>query len=241
MKKTFALAVAISLTGCIVSASSENQDVAELSGAAPDAGIPAQCTEIPCSSECDCFDDNMCTQDSCVNGVCVNRPIDGTCGGIGVCLDTWCCTSEYTCFLAYDTGSACAPPKPKCQYDVECAHMTAANCVVGACANGECRAEYAQDGSFCVPSLGENPGVCFSGNCVEDILCDDGNECTDDFVNPDGVCSGVTTYVFSRSCTFNAHDGICANGECTCNSDDDCDDNNTSTADFCLDLICFHQ
>jgi hypothetical protein len=73
-----------------------------------DAGSPPPEPVPECQTDCDCFDDNACTQDTCVNGQCQNDAIEGGCGDtIGSCRGTWCCTSEYTCFQAYDNSSEC--------------------------------------------------------------------------------------------------------------------------------------
>ena len=132
--------------------------------------------------------------------------------------------------------------QPLCGYDPECVAMTTPTCKIGHCRNGTCTQESAPDGTFCVPSLGANPGVCFGGSCADDILCDDGNPCTDDFVDPSGVCVGVTVYVYARSCPLgiSGNEGICQNGACKCNSNDDCDDGDPSTSDFCSEAECFH-
>lgn len=64
--------------------------------------------QAPCADVCDCFDDNACTTDTCVDSKCQNVPADGGCGEtVGWCRGTWCCTSETTCFQAYDIGSVC--------------------------------------------------------------------------------------------------------------------------------------
>lgn len=74
----------------------------------PDAPQPAPEQVPECQTDCDCFDDNACTHDVCVNGACQNDAIEGGCGDtIGTCRGTWCCTSEYTCFQAYDNGNVC--------------------------------------------------------------------------------------------------------------------------------------
>jgi hypothetical protein len=139
-------------------------------------------------------------------------------------------------------GGASVGELPLCGYDLECVAMTTPTCKIGHCRNGTCTQDAAQDGTFCVPSPGANPGVCFAGLCVDDILCDDGNHCTDDFVDPTGVCVGVTVYVYARSCPLgmNGNDGICMNGACKCNSDDDCDDGDPSTPDSCFEAECLH-
>jgi hypothetical protein len=80
--------------------------------ALPDASAPdGQYGLSKCATDCDCFDDNACTDDACVNGVCRNDAHIGGCGStVGTCRGTWCCTSEYTCFQAYDNESVCNPP-----------------------------------------------------------------------------------------------------------------------------------
>lgn len=61
-----------------------------------------------CTNDCDCFDDNVCTTDTCVSGGCQYDNHSGGCGStVGTCRGSWCCTSEYTCFYAYDNDSFC--------------------------------------------------------------------------------------------------------------------------------------
>lgn len=62
-----------------------------------------------CAIDCDCNDNNVCTDDKCVDGACYYAQHNGGCGStIGACRGTWCCTSEFTCFQAYDNDSDCA-------------------------------------------------------------------------------------------------------------------------------------
>lgn len=63
---------------------------------------------LQCTGDCDCFDDNVCTDDQCIDGTCKHEPHDGTCGStIGTCRGTWCCSGEYTCYQAFDNESTC--------------------------------------------------------------------------------------------------------------------------------------
>lgn len=65
---------------------------------------------VECIDGCDCFDDNPCTNDVCVDNACVVQFHDGGCGStVGTCRLSSCCTSEFTCFRAYDNDSICKP------------------------------------------------------------------------------------------------------------------------------------
>jgi len=72
------------------------------------AALVLGCVQAPCF----CDDENPCTHDLCVDGVCVNKPLNGPVqdcfGGVG-CI-------EYTC-----SGGSCLPQK-----------------VMGCCGDGEC-------------------------------------------------------------------------------------------------------
>lgn len=102
------LAFTIALLGCAGSADSLD-DPAE----STTHRKPAAPTALQCAEECDCFDNNPCTTDACVNGNCTNNPREGYCGDtVGWCRGESCCTGEYTCFRAYDNGNECATDAP---------------------------------------------------------------------------------------------------------------------------------
>ncbi len=89
----------------IVNDAGPEEDAASIDTVA-EAGTTEEQSE--CTTACDCFDDNVCTEDECVDGKCHNNPTDGDCGyTIGWCVGSSCCTSEYTCFMAYDNSGNC--------------------------------------------------------------------------------------------------------------------------------------
>lgn len=124
MKTAFVALVVVvtaSLIGCVLdvetddsentqSSISNNTDADAGSDSALEAGADAK-NDIPqCKTDCDCFDDNVCTLDSCINGVCQNGALEGSCGStVGWCRGSWCCTSETTCFQAYDNDNSLCP------------------------------------------------------------------------------------------------------------------------------------
>jgi hypothetical protein len=84
-------------------------------------------------------------------------------------------------------------------------------------------------------------GVCFGGQCHDVLTCDDGNPCTDDWLDPGGQCTGFPTASQGKVCPFGLSDGVCFQGECVCNSHDDCEDGDETTDDHCWDAVCYHQ
>jgi hypothetical protein len=82
--------------------------------------------------------------------------------------------------------------------------------------------------------------ICHDGTCIPLRFCSDGNECTDEYLLPDGECFATPTNA-PRPCTFGMHDGVCIGSVCSCDSRDDCDDGNANTADECWDFFCWHS
>jgi hypothetical protein len=129
---------------------------------------------VQCVEQCDCFDDNACTTDVCLNGSCLNEPTNGYCGStIGVCRGASCCTSEYTCFRAYDNDSACRLHALSCA-----ASPDGAPCALDASWEGVCRSglccwscvDEAPGGGVCpfeTPDGALVTGQCVTGRCFQ--------------------------------------------------------------------------
>jgi hypothetical protein len=70
--------------------------------------------------------------------------------------------------------------------------------------------------------------------------CEDGNPCTHDFADPDGVCTHVDNDLpcaTGDACVL----GECQGGTCRANQQNDCDDGNNCTYDYCNeDTGCYH-
>ncbi len=116
-----AFIITASLVGCVLNVGthdSENIQSGISNNADADAGndaepikyVDAQSDIGQCKVDCDCYDNNVCTQDLCVDGVCHFNTLEGGCGStVGTCRGNWCCTSETTCFQAYDNEGLCRP------------------------------------------------------------------------------------------------------------------------------------
>ena len=133
---------------------------------------------ILCTEDCDCFDDNACTADACLNGRCLNEPTNGYCGStVGMCRGTSCCASEYTCFRAYDIGNACEQEKPKpalsCAASPDETPCTLNASWEGACRGGLCCwscIDEAPSGGACpfeTPDGALVNGQCVTGRCFQ--------------------------------------------------------------------------
>ncbi|NLX12618.1 MAG: fibronectin type III domain-containing protein [Phycisphaerales bacterium] len=104
-----------------------------------------------CTSDAQCNDNNLCTNDTCVGGHCVYTPID--------CPDGEVCDP--------DTGECIPGP---CSNDADCDDDDL--CTTGACVSGACVYEDMDCGEeICDPDT----GACVE--CLEDADCDDGQVC----------------------------------------------------------------
>lgn len=151
-----------------------------------------------CDSSCptDCNDNNLCTEDSCVNAVCVN--VDKTCSVGEYCeLTTGNCVVNDQCLNVEcgdgECNSGCGENTDNCAADCGGDLCVGKNCTddnlctTDSCSNGICvnlplRCE---SGYYCNPDTGdcEQPPACMSASD-----CDDMNKCTEDKC-VDGVCS----------------------------------------------------
>ena len=183
------------------------------------------CADGACvpGNDLDCEDSNPCTADSCDVAVgCTHEPADEGC----------------------DDGNACTDGD----------HCEAGVCVVDGptpCNDGdECTDDSCDPAAGCVFSLNEAPcdddnlctlqDHCEQGQCVggEELLCDDGDPCTDDscldgfgctFVLSEAPCDDGDPCTEQDTCSLGACSGI----------PKDCDDENPCTDDSCgLDGVC---
>ncbi len=107
-------------------------------------------TEPECSGPIDCDDQVLCTEDACVDGACVNVPLDNNCD-------------------AAPDGSCDA--ENGCQYGSSCTDST---CRPEGCETASC------ENNICVRRVQCRIGQeCCGGACVA-VGCNDGNPCTDD-------------------------------------------------------------
>nr|UXE44067.1 hypothetical protein Hi04_10k_c1000_00021 [uncultured bacterium] len=178
-------------------------------------GAPScQCVPAACTTDAECNDNNVCTVDRCVGGVCEHGCIcltpagasaccpgpgtlcavpcgtnaDGTCGGLCPTTGDVCTDSGGTC--------TCTPPPPACGDTAPTCNGT---CPIGnACASsttaGTCQ---------CVPS-------CTPGNGTYFFTCGD------------PVCGGHRPHDGIPACTTERAGDPCACVGATCDPDDVC-------------------
>ncbi len=198
-----------------------------------------------------CDDDNECTEDTCVAGVCKHEPYDQMsldCDGIA-------CTVEDSC-----VAGVCKPGRPddalcddmnpcnaeRCLADIGCVstNLNGNSCEDGlgctfddVCVLGRCvGTNSCTDGQICDPLA----GTCAA--CTLDAHCDDNNPCTIDECSCDGPeCTGGVCSHRSAPAGTSCDDGIdctagdvCMNGACNGRPVDElCDDGNECTEDRC--------
>ena len=209
-------------------------------------GTPVECDEgFVCDEEADacvdpcsgvvCDDEEVCTDDECVDGECVYT------NNTAECDDAVACTENDVCADGVCAGTAMVCDDADACTDDECVDgacvYTPMECPAGeACLDGVCvltcvGAAGCDDSDLCTDD------TCVGGFCVYTAaVCDDGLACTTD------TCEAATGCVFT--------DVVCGTGEicvepdgCTaaipCAVDGDCDDTNLCTTDSCgPDLFC---
>ena len=138
-----------------------------------------------------------------------------------------------------DDGQACGLGENKCK-DVVCdddGNECTRDCNP---ATGRCDYSPVYDGREC--DFDGLPGVCIFGVCEEDscagVVCDDGDECTQDVCDfRTGQCDYTVMYD-GADCDFDGLAGVCTSGVCNqkylCEGVD-CDDGDECTQDVCID------
>lgn len=224
-------------------------------GSSLDCDDQDACTEDSCDAQSGCInspitcdDGDACTEDSCDSQTgCVFDPI--TCDDQNPCTDDFCDT-EAGCQTNNDDSNSCddgafcngeefcqegscmngegpctSPDEIACTDDCNentdtCNGPNDNNCLDGAGCNGA---------EFCDPETGCQPGT--------PPVCDDGNECTDDFCNNEGdgfFCS--TEDDDENACDDGnvcTQSDFCEEGECFGEDFLDCSDQDPCTEDFC--------
>lgn len=227
-----------------------------------DTGPPPECTE---ETSWKCEDNDICTEDSCTDGVCIHaQPPTGCCKTDGECDDGVPCTTDgcnptkSECIHSFETNACCVTVD-------DCAEAT--SCQTALCAGHQCvyTVESSQDGCACASNLdcGDGSactndtcegGVCAyslsgaAGCCLTDGDCGDGDDETVDQCqagtcwNGPGPCQDEADCQGPNVCG----DGACLDGACVyddgcCLLDSACDDGHDATQDLCVDGICLNQ
>lgn len=223
-----------------------------------DAGPPPECTE---ETSWKCEDGDLCTEDSCTEGACINAPIPGCCKTAEDCDDGVPCTidecnpTKSECLHSFETNKCCVTADDCAEADTcdealcaghECVYPVTQTEEVCACSSQlDC-----SDGNACTYDMCAD-GTCVyilaggAGCCTEDADCDDGDDATVDQCQV-GICwSGAPSCVSDADCGGpNAcATGACVEGACVypsgcCLLDSACDDGLDATVDRCVEGAC---
>ena len=169
-----------------------------------------------------CEDNELCTVDSCEDGICVNdwqifaqgacchaglADPDAACDDGLYCTTDWCNLAAQFCESTPSADPSCceSDPDPVCDDNDPC---TLDKCIAHECRHGP------------VP----DPGCCH-----DDLNCDDGNLCTDDSCVEDS-CEHVQNGL-PNCCTLHTQ----------CGPGGEWDDGNPATIDYCQSFQCLHM
>ena len=205
-----------------------------------------QCECRGCDNDLDCHDDNLCTENSCIDSMCMLTNTSSTPPGTA-CVGGTGDGDGSSCLGVCDGSGNCECPE--CYTDVECDDdndCTADNCVEGVCQYDNV-AEDPENTCFgtdpaCL-GLCDGSGACICNECDTDLECNDENPCTTDTcVENECVYQNVTVEA-EAACVGDDEGAPClgqcdGGGECTCavgecDSALDCVDDNTCTFDVC--------
>jgi hypothetical protein len=186
----------------------------------PDGGtINAWCVNIVsvCTNNADCNDNNVCTDDACVNSVCVytNNTVS--------CTDNNACTAGDTC----TNGICVGGPPPPCD-DGDACTANQCNPGTGLCENPPI---VCNDNNACTDdSCNSATGCVYTNN--NSNVCSDNNLCTTPDVCVNGACVGQNPVVCTpdaNTCTTeqcNPGTGLCV----SVNNTNPCDDGDVCTS-----------
>jgi hypothetical protein len=173
----------------------------------------ANVTIVECTSNPDCNDGNLCTNDSCSGGLCVHT------SNVLPCDDGLFCTAVDTCVsgVCVGAGDSC-PSDPFCNENL--------NACVECLGAGDC-----DDANPCTNNVCSPLGSCnFPSNTNS---CNDGLFCTINDVCSFGSCVGG-----GPRCPVMCNESINACVDCLTNTD--CSDGNVCTTDSCSSGFCFN-
>ena len=180
---------------------------------------------VRCTSVDDCDDENRCTNDFCLVGICSNNPIAGCCRDAADCHDNDECTDDICNLQATCENPFAADGTP-------CGDDTSSDCDAADTCDGD---------GFCQPNLAPSGDSC----------SDDGKECSSDVCDGVGGCTHpnlpdqTPCNSDGNECTGN----VCSAGECEhpplatgtacgdatasdCDNADSCDGNGACLANF---------
>ncbi len=169
---------------------------------------------VECTVDANCDDGNGCTDNTCVNGICVHP------NNTAPCEDGLFCTSGDTC-----GGGTCISGTDPCVLPQLCSENL--NACVACLVDIDC-----DDGNFCTDDTCDALGQCVITNNFRQ--CDDGLFCTAIDICFGGACIGGNDACPGAVCDE-------PNGRCVeCLGNLDCDDANVCTDDTCVANVCVH-
>ena len=152
---------------------------------------------VACDEAAQCDDENPCTTDECVDGVCQWTHVDNTCDDGNACTENDICAA-----------GECEGTLKVCDDGEYCNGVESCNAVTGACEDGE--APVVDDGVDCtMDECDEDTDKVV--HVPNDAQCDDGNTCTSN------VCDQTL------GCQVSDRDGEDCEDGSLCTVDDTCD------------------
>ena len=192
-----------------------------------------ECGDNGCGGSCgECDDDDPCTLDSCVEGLCLHeKGFSGCCDSDDDCVDEWDCTVD-VCWISegketgycdsYFPSPHCAMPDD-CQQK-ECHDIDCVNCICIWTPKEDCCIDDAECGDAAPCEMKK----CVANTCLTlPADCDDDNPATVDSCDPEtGECVHCWPDCDGKDCGPDGCGGICgvcfpgdfcqANGKCNC-------------------------
>ena len=192
-----------------------------------------------CTRDSDCNDNNPCTDDSCVNYVCVNTNDD-----TNACSDNLWCTINDHC-----SSGQCIGDERNCGDNIPC--------TLDSCNENNDRCEHDTSTCQCTQDSDCNDNnPCTDDSCVNYVCVntnDDTNACSDNlWCTINDHCSSGQCVGDERDCgdnipctldSCNENNDRCEHDQdyCPCAEDSDCNDNNPCTDDSCVNYQCVNQ
>lgn len=197
---------------------------------------------VPCALNNDCPDDNPCTLSTCLDGFCRSDWIPGCCWAPPdlhpqtelpwldgaerqafadtLCDDDTPCTPKDRCNQGTNTCEAGDWIDGCCRYDVECAPANPHLCQVYQCKNFQCRVTLKE--GCCLMTWDDGYD---SVTTSADVLCDDGDPCSNDVCNQNECLNFCTPGCCTEDtyCQQNFDDGdACTQEKCVFDPESEC-------------------
>jgi len=160
-------------------------------GMTPDGGV-----EPACRTPLDCDDGVACTVESCIDGVCANRPDDGLCMNA---MGSGTCNGELGCQYGACTPDNCQPEgcdaTAMCNAEGECVRVSNCRPAEPCCGNacGTCNDRNPCTTNSCDPTTSECVSEPAVGNCNDGVFCNGEEACVDGACSRPGTrCPGMS-------------------------------------------------